>query len=119
MSGHNAGHDLAEALLGCDPGNGGSISVEKFGQVFEMVSTVAGGETRKLLPPTRHGVQCVLRCKTHVGNIVVTAAEGLNVAANTVATFDAAGEQLLLVSVSATTGCRWEILVNTGGVGLA
>lgn len=119
MSGHNAGNELAEALLGHDPGNGGVISVQKFGQLFEMVSTESGGETRTLLAPTRPGMQCVLRQKTDGGDIVVTAAEGLNVAGNTAATFADVGDQLVLVAVSATTGYRWEILVNTGSVSLA
>lgn len=119
MSGHNAGNELAEALRGYDPGNGGVISVQKFGQIFEMVSTESGGETRTLLAPTRPGIQCVLRMKTDGGDIAVTAAEGLNVAGNTVATFEDVGDQLVLIAVSASTGYRWEIAVNTGSVGLA
>jgi hypothetical protein len=51
------------------------------------------------------------------GDAVVTAANGLNVAGNTVATFNDASDILSLVSVSTgvvLTPYRWQILVNTG-----
>ena len=51
----------------------------------------------------------------------MTAANGLNVAANNTAVFNAVGEQLFMTSVeTATAGTfRWEILVNTGSVALS
>lgn len=118
MSGHNAGNELAGGYLGaCDPGAGNSIIVEKYGQLFELVSAAA--EARTLVAPTRPGVLCVVRMKTDGGDITLTAAEGLNVTGNTSAVFADVGDQLVLISVSATTGYRWEILVNTGSVSLS
>ncbi len=53
------------------------------------------------------------------GDATVTASNGLNVAGNTQAVLADAGDLLELVSVSHTTGYRWEILVNTGSVALS
>lgn len=120
MSGHNAGNEMAfGGLGGCDPGASGVISVEKFGQLFELVSGAAN-ESRTLLAPTRPGVLATIRLKTDGGgDVTVTCTAGLNVSANTAAVFADAGDQLVLLSVSATTGYRWEILVNTGSVSLS
>lgn len=119
-SAHRALHDLYRAAkLLADPGDAGTITVIKDLQVCEMV-TGSSGETRTLTTPTKAGIQFVLRLKTDGGgDAVVTASAGLNVALNTVATFADAGDQLVLISVSAASGYRWEILVNTGSVGLA
>lgn len=123
---HRILHTLFEAFMAPngpgilpDPGNGGVIGPNMNLQICEMV-TGGSGETRTLRNPSRPGVRLLLRLKTDGGgNSVVTAANGLNVTGNTVATFADAGDQLELVSVSHTSGYRWEILVNTGSVGLA
>lgn len=120
MSGHRAAHDLAKSPLSIvDPGAGGTIVIDRFGGICEMVS--AGAEARTLADPTAAGIQATVRMRTDGGDITLTAANGLNVAGNTVATYDAVGEQLHMTSVeTATAGTfRWEVLVNTGSVGLA
>lgn len=120
MSGHRAAHDMAQAPLDViDPGDAGVIVLDKFGAICELVTTAAGGETRTLTAPDRPGILAVLRMKTDGGDAVVTASAGWNAAGNTAATFDAVGEELLLTSVSATTGFRWDVLANIGTVGLA
>ena len=65
------------------------------------------------------GASGTVRLKTAGGNVTVSAANGLNVAGNTAAVFGDVGDQLDMVSVSHTTGYRWEILTNTGSVGLS
>ena len=118
MSGHSAAHDMANAPLDMvDPGASGTISIDRYGAIVEMVS--AGVETRTLNNPTRSGVRATVRLKTAGGNVTVSAANGLNVAGNTAAVFGDVGDQLDMVSVSHTTGYRWEILTNTGSVGLS
>lgn len=118
MASHNAANKLAEAPLGGkDPGASGTIAIDRYGEIIEMVSLAA--EARTLAAPTRAGILATIRMKTDGGDITLTASAGLNVTGNTVATFADVGDQLLLISVSATTGFRWEILVNTGSVGLA
>lgn len=121
MSGHRAAHDLAQAsgagvLTIEDPGDAGIINVDRMG-LCEMVTT--GAETRTMPNPAGKGLRVCLRLKTDGGDAVVTAANGWNVAGNTVATFEDVGDQLDLISVSASSGYRWEIITNTGSVGLA
>jgi hypothetical protein len=102
-----------------DPGDEGAIIIDRFGGHVELVT--GGAETRTLASPTRSGILATIRLRTDGGDCVVTASGGLNVAANTVATFDAVGEQLFMTSIeTATAGTyRWEIITNTGSVGLA
>lgn len=99
-----------------DPGNGGIIRPTADLQICEMV-TGASGETRTLANPTKKGIRFSLRLKTDGGgNAVITAANGLNVALETQATFADASDFLSLISVSLTaTTFRWEIL--SGNVG--
>lgn len=110
---HRIHYDLYRAPKGmADPGNAGRINVTKDLQICEMVSVAA--ETRTLVDPTKAGIRFVLRMLTDGGDIVVTAAAGLNVTGNTVATFNDASDILSLVSVSTSSGYRWQVLVNTG-----
>ncbi len=118
MSGHRVAHDMAKAPLEqLDPGASGTITIEQYGQLVEMVSAAA--ESRTLNNPEAAGVRCTIRMKTDGGDITLTASNGLNVAGNTQATFADVGDQLDLISVSHTSGYRWEILTNTGAVALA
>jgi len=100
-----------------DPGNGGTIRVSQDLQICEMVS--AAPETRILAAPTKSGIRLVLRLMTDGGNVVVTAAEGLNASLETEATFADASDLLSLISVSTATGYRWEIAEGNTGVTLA
>ena len=118
MSGHRILSDaLVAPLEGYDPGASGTISVVKNFEIYELVSAAA--ETRTLNAPTRAGIYCIIRMKTDGGDITMTASATLNVAANNTAVFADVGDQLFMVSVSATSGYRWEILVNTGSVALS
>lgn len=106
----------AEHLLR-DPGAGGRISVAKDLAVCELVTAAA--EARTLENPTKVGNRLTLRMKTDGGDCTVTASNGFNVAGNTSAVFADVGDLLELISVSHTSGYRWEILVNTGSVSLS
>ena len=112
---HRIHYDLYRAPKGmADPGNAGRINVTKDLQICEM-TTGASGETRTLVDPTKAGIRFVLRLLTDGGgDAVVTAAAGLNVTGNTVATFNDASDILSLMSVSTSSGYRWQVLVNTG-----
>ena len=100
-----------------DPGAGKTISALQDLQICELVTVAA--EARTLANPTKAGNRFTLRLKTDGGDCVVTASNGFNVAGNTVATFADVGDQLDLISVSHTTGFRWEILTNTGSTALS
>ena len=120
MSGHRAAHDMAKAPLQLvDAGDASIIGIDRFGGICELVTAAA--ETRTLADPIGGGLMAVIRMRVDGGDAVVTAANGLNVAANTVATFADVGDLLQMVSVeTATAGVfRWEILVNTGSVALS
>jgi len=110
---HNILYRGSKVLV--DPGNGGTIIVNQDLQICEMVS-LAAGETRILANPTKAGIRFVLRVLTDGGGIVVTGSRQLNVIGDTEVTMNEAGDLLSLISVTHTTGYRWEILVNTGSV---
>ena len=115
---HRIHHDLYRAPKGmADPGNAGTIRVSEDLQICEMVSAAA--ETRTLANPTKPGIRFVLRLFTDGGDVTVTAANGLNVTGNTSAVFADASDMLSLVSVTHTSGYRWEIETNVGSVSLS
>ena len=115
---HRIHHDLYRGDKAMrDPGNAGIIRVTEDLQICEMVS--ATSETRTLANPTKSGIRFVLRMKTDGGDIVVTAANGLNVAGDTTATFAEASDLLSLISVQHTSGYRWEICEGNVGVDLS
>ena len=114
---HRIHHDLYRGpKVMTDPGNAGTIRVNKDLQVCEMVSG-ASGETRTLANPTKPGIRFVLRLKTDGGgDVVVTAPAGLNVALETQATFADASDFLSLISVTISAGShRWEVLEGNVG----
>ena len=118
MNAHNALHWLYRAARDmADPGASGKIKISKDLQVVELDSDTA--ESRTLANPTKTGIRAIIRMKTDNGDITMTAANGLNVAGNTTAVFADVGDLLELISVSHTTGYRWEILTNTGSVALS
>lgn len=100
-----------------DPGAGKTISALQDLLICELVTVAA--EARTLANPTKAGIRLMLRMKTDGGDCTVTASNGLNVAGNTVATFGDVGDLLELISVSHTTGYRWEVLINFGSVALS
>jgi hypothetical protein len=122
MSQHRIHSDLYRVPKSmADPGNAGTIRVSQDLQICEMVS--AGAETRALAAPTKPGIRFVLRLMTDGGDIVVTAANGYNSLAETVATFADASDLLSLVSVEYEAGppktYRWEVMEGNVGVTLA
>jgi len=118
MSGHRVASDLAKgAPTLADPGNAGDIVITKQGQLVELESSAA--ETRTLKNPLRASMRATIRMKTDGGDITLTASNGLNVTGNNTAVFADVGDLIDLISVSHTSGYRWEILVNTGSVALS
>lgn len=100
-----------------DPGDAGTIRVSQDLQICEMVSAAA--ETRTLANPTKQGIRFTLRLLTDGGDCAVAAAAGLNQSGNTTATFEDASDMLVMISVKTSTGFRWDILHNVGGVSLS
>jgi len=96
-----------------DPGNGGAIPVT-VGGVCAMTS--AGAETRTLAIPTTIGQRLTLICDTYVGDIVITAAGGVNQAGNTSLTFGVAADFLELVAATVAGALVWRVVENDGVV---
>jgi hypothetical protein len=91
-----------------DPGDGGAIAVTESSSVALVT---AGAETRTVGNPSFAGQTLALFFETDGGDCVVTFASGINVAANTVATFANATESLIVQAVVSTTagGLAWRI----------
>jgi len=119
MSGHRVLHDaMLGPLAALDPGASGTITVTKNFEIYDCVTAAA--EARALAAPTRAGIYCIIRLMTDGGDMTMTAASAVNVAGNTICLFEDAGDQLFMVSVGdGSGGFRWEIIVNTGSVGLS
>lgn len=101
----------ASAWAITDPGNAGAIAVTSSGV---CMLTSAGAETRTLAIPTFVGQQLTLICDTYVGNIVVTSAQAINQAGNTVMTFGAAADYIKLEAATVGGALRWRVAANDG-----
>lgn len=97
-----------------DPGDAKALPNDPVAHltVVEMVSAAA--ETRTLAAPVRPGVTLCLLCKTYVGDIVVTAASAINQAANTIMTFGAANDLIVLYSLRINDTLVWRVWQNDG-----
>ena len=94
-----------------DPGNAGAIAVTASGV---CALTSAGAETRTLAIPTFMGQEISLICDTYVGNIVVTSAQAINQAANTVLTFGVVNDCITLKAMTIGGALRWRVIANDG-----
>lgn len=102
---------INDAVAIADPGNAGAISVKQSG-VCAMTS--AGAETRTIAIPAFIGQEITLIDDTHVGNIVVTAAAAINQTGNTVMTFGAAADFIVLKAATVGGSLVWRVAANDG-----
>ena len=94
-----------------DPGNAGAIPVTANGV---CALTSAGAETRTLAIPSFMGQQLSLICDTYVGNIVVTSAQAINQAGNTIITFGVVNDNITLKAMTIGGALRWRVIANDG-----
>lgn len=94
-----------------DPGNAGAIPVTANG-VCPMTS--AGAETRTLAIPTFIGQELGLIADTFVGNIVITSAQPINQAGNTIMTFGVVNDMIILKAFTIAGALRWRVASNDG-----
>lgn len=95
-----------------DPGSvTQAIPVTESGSVA-LVS--AGAEDRTVAAPTFAGQTLSIFCETFVGNITVTFATQINVATNTIATFTAASQSIIVMAVVSTAAGAlvWRVVQN-------
>lgn len=118
---HRTLHKLHEAeRVIPDPGNGGTIELgQEDLTICELTGT--GAETRILENPSKAGLRIIITVAAEGGDIVVTAANGIDADGTDEATFEDVGDLLQLVSVSSTSGSdyRWAVLSRTGTVAVA
>lgn len=100
----------------CDPGDGGSIPVDRSGVV---ILRSAAAETRTLYPPAGIGASLVLAMDVDGGDITVYVKNesGTGVAfdgTNNTMTFNTAGDTLSLFAVQTASGLRWRMITNNG-----
>ena len=94
-----------------DPGNAGAVPVTANGV---CALTSAGAETRTLAIPTFMGQELSLICDTYVGNIVVTSAQAINQAGNTIMTFGVVNDCITLLAMTIGGALRWRVIANDG-----
>ena len=96
-----------------DPGNGAAIPVNQGSGYVPIVT--AGAETNTLAIPLFTGQKLVLCMDTRVGgDRVVTSAQRVNQAGNTILTFGAAGDVVEIYAVTIAGALRWQVGFNDG-----
>ena len=95
-----------------DPGTGQAIPVTASGYVG---FTFNGSETNTLANPTFFGQRLILNADTATsGSRVVTAAARINQTGNTIMTFAAAGDCIVLEAIKIGGAFRWQVVSNDG-----
>lgn len=94
-----------------DPGTGVAIPVTRSANISIVT---AGAETNTLAIPTFIGQRLVLNVDTYVGNRVITSAQALNQAGNTVMTFGAVRDNCVLEAIKIGGALRWQVTANDG-----
>lgn len=113
MPGHRATFDMFKSpFLMTDPGDAGTIVVDRYAAVVPLVSAAA--ETRTLAQPTKAGILCLLEVDTYVGDITLTVTGGYNQAASTSITLGTAGDWALFKSVKVGTSYYWRVVAHEG-----
>ena len=112
MSAHNAAKDLFKTPPKPDPGDAGSIVVDRSPCIVNLVS--AGAETRTLAVPSRVGALCTLVMKTDGGDITLTVTGGYNEDGDTSFTFSEVGQFVTFQAVDISGTLTWRKLSDYG-----
>lgn len=115
MSAHRVLNDIYKAGVYSpilDPGNGGTIYVERSPAEVPLVS--AGAETRTLARPLQENAIVTIYCRTHGGDITLTVTGGFNTNGNTTVVFTAVKQFAIFQSFYDGTNYYWSELSNWG-----
>jgi len=107
-------HPRQEANVIPDPGTGIAIPIGKSGQVPLVIANAV--EANTLAAPAFRGQELVIYAYSVAGSgtRAITVSEAFNVAANTIMTFDTAGDCAVLLAGINETGLVWKIIANDG-----
>ena len=114
MSAHRTLKDLYRAFEPTgpgrlqDPGSGGTITVDMYGQICSVVTATA--EARTLAQPDRPGVIATVCLDTDGGDLTLTVTGGYNQDADTVMTLADAGDFVTFISVKVGSAYYWRVL---------
>jgi hypothetical protein len=113
MSGHNALHDISNAIFEMlDPGDAGTIRPDRHSAVCPVVTTAP--QTRTLAAPLRAGLIVTVVLKTDGGDLTLTVTNGYNADADTTIVFGDAGDFVTFLSVQVGSTYYWRVLSHEG-----
>lgn len=115
MAAHRILSDMYKApFVVADPGNGGTLYVDRWGAVVPLVSG-STSETRTISPPTCSGIQVFVIFDTDGGgDVVVTVTGGYDQSSATSLTFGDAGDYAMLVSAKEGSSYLWHLVSYEG-----
>ena len=115
MSSHRVLYDAYRAaFLMTDPGDAGTITVDRYSAVVPLV-TGGSGETRTLAQPTKAGLICTVELDTDGGgDAVLTVTGGYNADAATSITLGDAGDFVTFVSIKVGASYYWRVVAHEG-----
>jgi len=97
-----------------DPSDAGVIPVTRSATMALTSTGVV--DTRSLAIPSLAGTSLLLSFDVDAGDLAVTCAGGINVAGNTVMTFDTAGQYIKLEAATVAGALVWRVIANDGVV---
>ena len=116
MSSHSASFDLFGAPVNLsDPGNAGTITVDRTPCVCEIVSTAA--QTRTLARPEYVGAELTITMITDGGDVTVTVTGGYNENGDTTFVLSDVGQFYKFVALQTSAGVKFWRLVAFHGSG--
>lgn len=118
MSSHRILHDAFRApFLMTDPGDAGTITVDRDRGVVPVVTTAA--ETLTLAQPTKAGLIHTVELDTDGGDLTLTVTGGYNNEADTTIVFERAGDFVTFISLKIGASYYWRILKSAEGMSIA
>ncbi len=103
---------LMAPFMVSDPGDAGSIVIDRFGLVCPVVTEAA--ETRTLQQPTKAGLVAMVVLATDGGDLTLTVTGGFNQAGDTTITFGDAGDWVKFTSVKEGASYYWRVEASEG-----
>jgi hypothetical protein len=104
---HRIPFDIHGAQNALDPGNAGTITVNRSPHVVALVSAAA--ETRTLAIPTSALARCKLYMKTDGGDITLTVTGGYNEAGDTTFVFSEVGQFAIFEAIDVSGTLTWRM----------